>query len=101
MTKLKHNRERHLATEKQFWVFGGIELQSSKIFTCFLGFGGQRNKTYSDIKNLVYENSDSMNYQHYPINHSQRFVDLYHSCIHTQTIERFWGNLKIKSKEAE
>ena len=46
---------------------------------------------YNNIPNLVDSDGVSLNYEHHTINHSERFVDAW---VHTQTIERFWGDLK-------
>ena len=35
-----------------------------------------------------------MNYCHYTVNHSVSFVNPENRCVHTQTVERFWGDLK-------
>ena len=116
MTSIKHHTGRNLR-RKQFWVFGGIERVSGKKFAVSLGFNGKRDRNtlepliikhikkgsiivsdcwraYDNIVNLVDANGQSMNYTHHRINHQLYFVDPINPIIHTQTVERFWGDLK-------
>ena len=49
---------------------------------------------YWNINSLVDANGASKNYCHYTVNHSVSFVNPGNRWVHTQTIKRFWGDLK-------
>ena len=51
-------------------------------------------RAYDNIINLVDANGRLMNYTHHQINHQLYFVDPTNPIIHTQTVERLWGDLK-------
>ena len=96
---------------KQLWLFGGIERLSKRRFVVALNSptGDKRNSTtllpliekyikpgsiiYSDAW-PAYKNISSLglHYKHFVINQSENFASSEE--IHTQTIERFWRDLK-------
>ena len=99
------------------WIFGGIERQSKKFFAVALGLEGNRRMTtlepliiqhirpgsiimsdewssYNDIERLVDSNGELMNYEHHTVNHKIGFVNFDNPWVHTQTIERHWGDMK-------
>ena len=39
-------------------------------------------------------NGDSINYVHHSVNHKEEFVNFDNPWVHTQTIERQWGDMK-------
>ena len=98
-------------------MFGGIERGSGKRFVICLGMGGKRDRetleplivrhilpgstvisdcwrAYSNIPSLVDSNGQPLNYIHRTVNHAVGFVNSRNPWIHTQTIERLWGDLK-------
>ena len=46
---------------------------------------------YNNIANLTDNDGVSLNYEHHVINHSVEFVN---GWVHTQNVERLWGDLK-------
>lgn len=99
------------------WIFGGIERERKKFFAVALGLEGNRNmstlepliidhirpgsiimsdqwRAYNDIDKLVDNSGQSMNYEHHTVNHKEGFVNFQNRWIHTQTIERHWGDMK-------
>ena len=49
---------------------------------------------HNDIERLVDGNGDSMNYVHHSVNHKEEFVNFDNPWVHTETIERQWGDMK-------
>ena len=115
-SKAKYNVGRDVVRE-HMWAFGGIERYTGRRFCVSLGLGGSRNMpnlepliikhikkgsiimsdcwgAYRNINSLVDANGASMNYCHYAVNHSISFVNPENRWVHTQTVERFWGDLK-------
>ena len=111
IAKRKYHRGRILG---QIWVFGGIERISKKKFVIpLLNEDVEQEKRsketllplitkYIKPGSIIYSDSwkpyhdiPSLGYQHFMINHSEKFVD---GPIHTQNIERFWRSLKESVK---
>uniref|UniRef100_A0A0L8I7B7 ISXO2-like transposase domain-containing protein n=1 Tax=Octopus bimaculoides TaxID=37653 RepID=A0A0L8I7B7_OCTBM len=108
LVRRKYNRGRLVKT---IWLFGGIERESKKKFLIPLssecGEGERRNAAtlipiirrpirqgsiiYSDCWG-AYSSLQNLGYTHFKINHSENFVDPANPLIHTQTIERLWGD---------
>ena len=101
----------------QNWIFAGMERESKKFFAVSLGLEGRRDmatlepliinhirpgsiimsdswRAYRDIDRLVDPEGRSMNYEHHTVNHRVGFTDPNNPWIHTQTIERRWGDVK-------
>ena len=109
--KRKYERGRQLS---DVWVFGGIERVSKKKFIIPLHEEGQDRSAKTlipIIKKYICEGSviisdgwaayrtlSSEGYTQKVINHSENFVDPDDPCIHTQTVERLWRNLKEWAK---
>ena len=104
--KRKYNRGRDVV---QYWIFGGIERVSKKRFLVSLnGDPRDANTLMNYVRRYVrtgsicytdahrsYNRLTSLGYTHRVINHSANFVrQLPGVSIHTQTVERLWGNMK-------
>ena len=103
----KYNRGRR---GPQNWIFGGIERQSKKVFLVNLNYEPRTAvilqaeiRKYIRPGSIIYSdshrsytgiNSMGLNYTHRAVNHSVEFVTGDDGEIHTQTIERLWGDLK-------
>ena len=96
---------------------GGIERHTGRMFCVSLGLGGSRSMPNleplikkhirrgsiimsdcwpadNNISNLVDVDGASMDRCHYTVNHSVSFVNPSNRWVHSQTVERFWGDLK-------
>ena len=108
--KRKHNTGRIL---NQLWLFGGIERESKKHFIVPLqdledqSVPRNRESLFPIIQKYIkpgsvivsdcwkaYDTLDTLQYEHWRINHSLHFIDPEDPLIHTQNIERLWRDLK-------
>ena len=104
--KRKYNRGREVI---QYWIFGGIERVSKRRFLVHLN-GDARSAVnimdkvamYVRPGSIVYTDAHrsynqltAKGYTHHVINHSANFVrQLPGVSVHTQTVERLWGDMK-------
>ena len=109
--KRKHERGRPLSS---VWVFGGIERVTKKKFIVPLIEENQDRSAASLIPLIkkyilpgtiivsdgwkAYSSVGSEGYTHWVVNHAEHFVDPQNKEIHTQTIERFWRDIKEWTK---
>ena len=119
-TSAKYGRGRDV-TKEHTWIFGGRERGSEERFCVSIGPGGRRNRAtlepliikhirkgtiiisdcwgaYNHIESLCDGDGQSMNYTHHTVNHREGFLNRTNRTIHTQAVERFWGDLKDKIK---
>ena len=106
IVKRKYNRGRVL---NQVWLFGGIERESKERFIIPL-LGEKRDKDtllpligqfilpgtviYSDGWAAYRDIESELGFKHHVINHSENFVHKENPDIHTQNVERLWGDVK-------
>ena len=50
--------------------------------------------SYNSIESLTDSNGQLLNYKHEVVNHNENFVNPENEEVHTQKVERFWGDLK-------
>ena len=107
MTTVKHHPDR--LTREQSQVFRGIK----RFCSCFRVKGQKKQglqpliikyirpvsisdqlSTCNNTFNLVNDDGISLQYQHHTVNHAVGFVNPARDWVHTQTIDRLWGDLK-------
>ena len=119
-TSAKYGRGRNLK-KQHTWIFGGRERGSDNRFCVCLGPGGRRDRetleplivrhirpgsviisdcwrAYNHIATLCDDDGTPMRYTHQTVNHRVGFTNPTNRLIHTQTVERLWGELKDKVK---
>ena len=94
---------------KSRWLFGIINKENHQVFVQFVPKRDFINIIPTITRHVmpgctintdgarVYKTLDTMNYTHNTIIHKENFVDP-NSGAHTNSIENFWGNLKLKLK---
>lgn len=91
---------------QNIWVFGGVCRETNERF-CVVVPDRTRETLFPIIQRRIapgsiilhdafatYHNLHEIGYRHLTINHSRNFVDPANSNIHTNKIERLWGDLK-------
>ena len=97
------------------WVFGGVDCCSSKHFIHCLGMEGSRDRETLEPVIIKYinpgttiisdswgpitvekinSNGQSLNYVHFKVNYAVGFVHPLNIWVHTQMVEKMWGDLK-------